>query len=67
MADQKISLKRKISNIKHLYAYIIAFFSSVLTFLFFYFSNQIIKEEKIIEKEINIYEFAKKEETKRKC
>ena len=54
----------KMTNIKHLYAYLIAFFSSVLTFIFFYFSNQIIKEEKIIEKEINIYEIAKEEAIK---
>ena len=64
MADQIIPLQRKITNIKHLYAYLIAFFSSVLTFIFFYFSNQIIKEEKIIEKEINIYEVAKEEAIK---
>ena len=51
MANQKI----KIMNIKHLYAYLIAFFSSVLTFIFFYFSNEIIKEEKIVKKEIDIY------------
>ena len=60
MANQKI----KIMNIKHLYAYLIAFFSSVLTFIFFYFSNEIIKEEKTVEKEINIYEVAKEEAIK---
>ena len=64
MTDKKTSLKNKIMNIRHLYAYLIAFFSSVLTFIFFYFSNQIIKEEKIIEEEINIYEVAKEEAIK---
>ena len=64
MADQKISLKRKITNFRHLYAYLIAFFSSVLTFIFFYFSNQIIKEEKIVEEKIDIYEVAKEEAIK---
>ena len=64
MADQKISLKRKIASIKHLQAYLIAFFSSVVTFVFFYFSNEIIKEDKIVEEEINIYEVAKEEAIK---
>ena len=64
MADQKISLKNRIMNIKHLYAYLIAFFSSVLTFIFFDLSDEIIKEEKIDEKEINIYEVAKEEAIK---
>ena len=54
MADQKISLKNKIMNIRHLYAYLIAFISSALTFMFFYFSNEIIKEEKTVQKEINV-------------
>ena len=64
MADQKISLKNKIMNIRHLYAYLLAFISSVLTFLFFYFSNEIIREEKIVKKEIDIYEVAKEEAIK---
>ena len=64
MADQKISLKNKIMNIRHLYAYLIAFISSALTFMFFYFSNEIIKEEKIVKKEIDIYEVAKEEAIK---
>jgi len=46
MADQSPSLKSKVMNIKNLYLYIIGFVSSLLTLLFFYFSNQIIKEEK---------------------
>jgi hypothetical protein len=64
MADQKISLKYKIMNIRHLYAYLIAFISSALTFMFFYFSNEIIKEEKTVQKEINVYEVAKEEAIK---
>ena len=51
MADQKMSLKSRIINFKHVYAYLIAFFSSVLTFIFFYFSSEIIKEEKTVKKE----------------
>ena len=64
MADQKTSLKNRIMNVRHLYAYLIAFFSSVVTFIFFYFSNEIIKEEKKTEKEINNYEVAKEEAIK---
>ena len=60
MADQKISLKNKIFNIRHLYAYLIAFISSALTFMFFYFSNEIIKEEKTVQKKINVYKSLKK-------
>ena len=58
------NLKNKIMNIKNLYVYLIAFFSSVLTFIFFYFSSEVIKEEKIVEKKIDIYEVAKEEAIK---
>ena len=58
------NLKNKIKNIKNLYVYFIAFFSSVLTFIFFYFSSEVIKEEKIIEEKIDIYEVAKEEAIK---
>ena len=58
------NLKNKIMNIKNLYVYFIAFFSSVLTFIFFYFSSEVIKEEKIIEEKIDIYEVAKEEAIK---
>ena len=58
------NLKNKIMNIKNLYVYLIAFFSSVLTFIFFYFSSDVIKEEKIVEENINIYEIAKEEAIK---
>ena len=54
--DTKISLKNKILNIKNLYVYLIAFFSSILTFVFFYFSSEVIKEDKIVEEKIDIYE-----------
>ena len=64
MANQKTSLKNRIFKIKHLYAYLIALSSSILTFIFFYFSSEIIKEEKTVKKEINIYEVAKEEAIK---
>ena len=64
MANQKSSLKNKIVNIRHIYAYFVAFFSSVLTFIFFYFSNEIIKEEASVQEEVNIYEVAKEEAIK---
>ncbi len=58
------NLKNKIMNIKNLYVYLIASLSSVLTFVFFYFSSEVIKEEKIVEKKIDIYEVAKEEAIK---
>ena len=58
------NLKNKIKNIKNLYVYFIAFFSSVLTFIFFYFSSEVIREEKIVEEKIDIYEVAKEEAIK---
>ena len=64
MPNKKTSLKNKIINFKHLYAYLIAFFSSLATFLFFYFSNNIIKEEKKTEKKIDVYKVAKEEAIK---
>ena len=57
-------IKNKIMNIKNLYVYLIAFFSSVLTFVFFYFSSEVIKEEKNIKEKIDIYEVAKEEAIK---
>ena len=59
-----VNLKNKIMNIKNFYVYLIAFFSSVLTFVFFYFSSEAIKEEKIVEEKIDIYEVAKEEAIK---
>ena len=64
MADQTKSLKSKIMNIKNLYLYLIGLISSVLTILFFYFSNQIIKEEKKVEEKVDIYKVAKEEAIK---
>ena len=58
------NLKNKIMNIKNLYVYLIAFFSSIFTFIFFYFSSEIITEEKIVEEKIDIYEVAKEEAIK---
>ncbi len=58
------NLKNIIKNIKNFYVYLIALFSSVLTFVFFYFSSEVIKEEKIVKKEIDIYEVAKEEAIK---
>ena len=58
------NLKNKIINIRNLYIYLTAFFSSVLTFVFFYFGSEIIKEEKIVEKKVDVYEFAKEEAIK---
>ena len=58
------NLKNIIKNIKNFYVYLIALFSSVLTFVFFYFSSAVIKEEKIVKKEIDIYEVAKEEAIK---
>ena len=58
------NLKNIIKNIKNFYVYLIALFSSVLTFVFFYFTSAVIKEEKIVKKEIDIYEVAKEEAIK---
>ncbi len=43
---------------------IVALISSVFTFIFFYFSNHLIKDEKINKKEIDIYKIAKEEAIK---
>ena len=59
-----VNLKNKFMNIKNLYVYLIAFFSSLLTFIFFYFSSEVIKEEKINKEKIDIYEVAKEEAIK---
>ena len=64
MAEQTKSLKSRIINSKHLSLYLIAFISSVLTLTFFYFSNQLIKDEKKIEENRDIYEIAKDEAIK---
>ena len=58
------NLKNKIMNIKNLYVYIIAFFSSVFTFVFFYLSSEVIIEDKVVKEKIDIYEVAKEEAIK---
>ena len=60
MADKT---QKKI-DIKKLYIYIVALISSIITFIFFYISNEIIKEEKIVKPKEDIYEIAKKEAIK---
>lgn len=60
MADKT---QKKI-DIKKFYIYIVALISSIITFIFFYISNEIIKEEKIVKPKKDIYEIAKKEAIK---
>ena len=60
MADKT---QKKI-DIKRFYIYIVALISSIITFIFFYISNEIIREEKIVKPKKDIYEIAKKEAIK---
>ena len=60
MADKT---QKKI-DIKKIYIYIVALISSILTFIFFYISNEIIKDKKIVKPKEDIYEIAKKEAVK---
>ena len=60
MADK---IQKKI-DIKKFYIYIVALISSIITFIFFYISNEIIKEDKIVKPEKDIYKIAKKEAIK---
>ena len=64
MADKVQVLKNKIMNIQNLYIYLFAIISSLITFIFFYFAKETFKEEKIVNKNINIYDIAKKEAIK---
>jgi hypothetical protein len=64
MADQTKSLKSKIMGIKNIYLYLLGFISSIATLLFFYFSNMIIKDEKMAEEKVDIYKVAKEEAIK---
>ena len=57
MADKT----QKKVDIKKFYIYIVALISSIITFMFFYISNEIISEDKIVEPKKDIYEIAKKE------
>ena len=64
MADKVQIFKNRIKNINHLYIYLLAIISSLITFLFFYFAKEIFKEEKIVKENSDIYEIAKKEAIK---
>jgi flagellar basal body-associated protein FliL len=64
MANKVQIIKTKIMNIKSLYVYLFAVISSLLTFLFFYVTNNILTEDKIVKGNIDIYDVAKKEAVK---
>ncbi len=66
MTDKKTSIKEKILilNNKKFLIYLIAFASSILTFIFFMFARGIIIEEKTVVKQIDIYKVAKEEAIK---
>lgn len=64
MADNKITLKNRIMNIKNIYIYLFAIISSILTFVFFYIAKETLNEDKITKNKINIYEIAKEEAIK---
>ena len=64
MANKVQIIKTKIMNIKSLYVYLFAIISSLLTFLFFYVTKNIVTEDKIVKENIDIYDVAKKEAVK---
>lgn len=64
MANKVQIIKNKIMNIKSFYVYLFAIISSLLTFLFFYVTNTILTEDKIVKENIDIYDVAKKEAVK---
>lgn len=64
MANKVQIIKNKIMNIKSFYVYLFAIISSLLTFLFFYVTNDILTEDKIVKENIDIYDVAKKEAIK---
>ena len=66
MTDQKKTIKEIIFNInrKTLSIYLLAVFSSIITFIFFFVFKEIITEDKIVEEKKDIYEIAKKEAIK---
>ena len=66
MNEQKQTLKNKILNLnnKKTLVYLIAIFSSILTFIFFMIAKDIIIEDKLEVEERNIYEIAKQEAIK---
>ena len=57
------SLKNILNN-KNLPLYLLGLLSSLITFIFFYFSNSIIAPEKKLNKELDIYKIAKEEAVK---
>ena len=64
MANKVQIIKNKIMNIKSFYVYLFAIISSLLTFLFFYVTKNILTEDKIVKENIDIYDVAKKEAIK---
>ena len=62
-AKISFSFKKIIKN-KNLPLYLLGFGSSLITFLFFYFSNTIFSPEKKIDKKIDVYKIAKEEAVK---
>ena len=64
MANKVQIIKNKIMNIKSFYVYLFAIISSLLTFLFFYVTKNILTEHKIVKENIDIYDVAKKEAIK---
>ena len=64
MANKVQIIKNKIMNIKSFYVYLFAIISSLLTFLFFYVTKNILTEDKIVKENIDIYDVAKKEAVK---
>ena len=55
---------QNILNNKNLPLYLLGLLSSLITFIFFYFSNSIIAPEKKLNKELDIYKIAKEEAVK---
>ena len=64
MANKVQIIKNRIMNIKSFYVYLFAIISSLLTFLFFYVTKNILTEYKIVKENIDIYDVAKKEAVK---
>ena len=64
MANKVQIIKNRIMNIKSFYIYLFAITSSLLTFLFFYITKNILTEDKIVKEKIDIYDVAKKEAIK---
>ena len=64
MANKVQIIKNQIKNIKSFYVYLFAIISSLLTFLFFYVTKNILTEDKIVKENIDIYDVAKKEAVK---